>query len=102
MVTQGSSNDLVETEDIPEYMKDLYAKACEEDRIMAMSLSIPANRRSTTMLVQGKGREVIAKVEELSADNPTRKERGLEQHGIKPAVLVYSSRVKISSASLTW
>lgn len=67
MVTQGSSDDLVESMDIPGSMKDLYAKACEEDRIMAMSLSIPANRKSTTMLVQGKGWEVIAKVEELSA-----------------------------------
>lgn len=67
MVTQGSSDDLVESMEIPGSMKDLYAKACEEDRIMAMSLSIPANRKSTTMLVQGRGREVIAKVEELSA-----------------------------------
>lgn len=66
MATQGSSDALVESMEIPISMKDLYTKACEDDRIMAASLSIPTNRRSTTMLVQGQGREVIAHVEEIS------------------------------------
>lgn len=66
MAAQGSSDDLVESMEIPVSMKDLYTKACEEDHIIAASLSIPVNRRSTTMLIQGRAGEVIAKIEELS------------------------------------
>lgn len=56
----------MESIELPPSVEDLYNKACEDDRILAMSLSISANRRSATMLVQGRGREMIASVEQLS------------------------------------
>lgn len=65
MATQDL-DDFVECIELPPDVEDLYTQACEDDRFLAESLSIPTNRKSATMLVQGRGREVIAKVEELS------------------------------------
>lgn len=66
MATKGSDDNLVESLAIPSSIKDIYTEACENDQSLAESLSIPSDRISATMLVQGRGREVIAKIEELS------------------------------------
>jgi hypothetical protein len=66
MATQASDDNLVESLEIPSSIKDIYTAACKNDHSIAESLSIPSDRISATMLVQGPGREVIAKIEELS------------------------------------
>ena len=66
MATESPADDFVKSLEISPSIEDLYNKACDDDRSLAMSLSISTNRRSVTMLVQGRGREVIAKVEQLS------------------------------------
>lgn len=65
MATQNPDDDLVECMELPTSMQDLYAQACQEEQYLA-TISTPTNRRCTTMVAQGRGREVIAKVEELS------------------------------------
>ncbi|KAJ5855546.1 uncharacterized protein N7529_009490 [Penicillium soppii] len=47
------------------------------------------------MLVHGRGRELITKIEELSLNNPTRKQRQLKSYGIRPAIQVFSPGVNI-------
>lgn len=90
MAAQESLNDnQVESIEIPASIQELYNQACEDDRFLAESLAIPGNRRSTTMLVQGRGRDLIRKIEEISVSNQTRKRRGLEPRGFRPAVQVY-------------
>lgn len=66
MATPGANGNLVETVEVPENLQDLYRQACQDDLFLAQSLAIPGNRRSTTMLVQGRGRELIGKIETLS------------------------------------
>lgn len=66
MATQGSGDNFVESLEIPSSIQYIYTEACNNDRSMAESLTIPSDRISATMLVQGRGREVIAKIEELS------------------------------------
>ncbi|KAJ6001651.1 hypothetical protein N7499_008844 [Penicillium canescens] len=61
----GSRADLIDSVQIPVSEKDLYNQACEDDRIAAESLSIAPNRTSATLLVQGHGREMIARIEKL-------------------------------------
>jgi hypothetical protein len=111
MATQGSEDNLVESIEIPSSIKDIYTAACRNDHSIAESLSIPSDRISATLLVQGPGREVIAKIEELSLvrsygliprlgsnieqNSPTRKERRLEKSGIRPALQVFSPGVNI-------
>lgn len=66
MDSNDLEDSLVESLEIPSSIKAIYTEACENDRCMAESLIIPSDRISATMLVQGQGREVIAKIEELS------------------------------------
>ncbi|KAJ5543761.1 hypothetical protein N7513_007269 [Penicillium frequentans] len=86
------SGNLVESMEIPLSLKELYNRACRDDRFLAESLAIPGDRLSTTILVHGQGLELIKKIEDFSL---TRTKRGLEQHGIKPAVQVYFPGVNI-------
>lgn len=65
MEPEGSNADLLDSVRIPESEMDLYNQACEDDRIAAKSLSIASNRTSATLLVQGHGREMIARIEKL-------------------------------------
>lgn len=66
MASQSSADNFVESLEIPDSVRSIYVEACELDRPMAQSLTIPSDRTSATMLVQGRGREVIARIEELS------------------------------------
>ncbi|KAJ6016507.1 hypothetical protein N7540_011098 [Penicillium herquei] len=66
MATQDSDDNFVESLEIPSSIKDIYTAACRNDQSIAESLSIPSDRISATLLVQGPGREVIAKIEEES------------------------------------
>ncbi|KAJ5135520.1 uncharacterized protein N7515_004798 [Penicillium bovifimosum] len=66
MATQDSDDSFVESIEIPSSIKDIYTAACRNDQSIAESLSIPSDRISATLLVQGPGREVIAKIEEQS------------------------------------
>lgn len=65
MATENPDDDLVECMELPASMQDLYAQACEEEQYLA-TISTPTNRRCKTMVAQGRAREVMAKVEELS------------------------------------
>lgn len=65
MEPEGLGADLIDSMQIPVSEHNLYNQACEDDRIAAKSLSIAPNRTSATLLVQGRGREMIARIEKL-------------------------------------
>lgn len=65
MEPEGLRADLIDSMQIPVSEQNLYNQACEDDRIAAKSLSIAPNRTSATLLVQGRGREMIARIEKL-------------------------------------
>lgn len=106
MEPEGFGADLIDSMQIPVSEHNLYNQACEDDRIAARSLSIAPNRTSATLLVQGRGREMIARIEKLYSvrihllsiivdlltifqGSKLRRERQLEHRGIKPAIQVY-------------
>lgn len=65
MAMQDSDDVMIECMELPASMRELYTKACEDDLFFA-TVSTPTDRKCTTSVVQGRGREVISKVEELS------------------------------------
>lgn len=65
MATQDSEN-LFESFEIPPSIYDIYVEASGNERPMARSLNVPLSRTSEILVVQGRGREVIQKIEELS------------------------------------
>lgn len=56
----------VESLEIPSPIKAIYTEACENNRILAESVSLPSDWRSATLLVQGRGKDVINRIAQLS------------------------------------
>lgn len=64
--SMATQEKLVESFEIPPSIYDIYVEASENERTMAQSLNVPLSRTSEILVVQGRGREVIHKIEELS------------------------------------
>jgi len=66
MAAHDANENMVECMELPDSMRDFYTEACKEDQYLA-SMSTPENQKFTTIMLQSRGRDVIARVENLSS-----------------------------------